>query len=115
MLSSTEKGRRPRASQRWLIVLGAMTVVMSACQDTVAPATQAAAPIPQPVFTRMVSAPIPDEYIVVLKASVSDVQGRAKGLLNGGLLKHTYGEPKPYNRHADCGPRTHNKFGFLPN
>ncbi|MEO7367485.1 MAG: hypothetical protein ABIZ36_05980, partial [Gemmatimonadaceae bacterium] len=77
MLSSTPVGRRPRASYRWLLVLGAMTVAMSACQDTVAPTTQVAAPFSQPVFTRMVSTPIPDEYIVVLKASVSDVSGKA--------------------------------------
>ncbi|MEP6509172.1 MAG: S8 family serine peptidase [Gemmatimonadales bacterium] len=69
-----------------------MTVVMSACQDTVAPTTQAAAPVPEPVFTRIVSAPIPDEYIVVLKASVSDVSGKAKGLLTKGLLKQAYGK-----------------------
>ena len=92
MLSSIQNGRRPAAGFRWLAVLGAMTITMSACQDAVAPVTQAAAPVPPPVFTRMVSAPIPDEYIVVLKSNVSDVSGKAKGLLRNGLLKRTYGK-----------------------
>lgn len=92
MFSSTQNGRRPVASLRWLAVLGTMTVGLSACQDTVAPVTQAAVPVTQPVFTRMVSAPIPDEYIVVLKSSVADVAGKAKGLLKKGLLNKTYGK-----------------------
>lgn len=37
-------------------------------------------------------APIPDEYVVVLKSSVSDVPGKAKGLLKKGLLNKTYGK-----------------------
>lgn len=92
MFSSIQNGRRPAASFRWLAVLGAMTVVVSACQDAVAPVTQTAPSIPQPLFNRMVSAPIPDEYIVVLKSSVSDVSGKAKGLLKKGLLERTYGK-----------------------
>jgi len=83
-------GRRAVASVRWLAVLGGMTVGLSACQDAIAPVSKAAPPVSQPVFTRMVSAPIPDEYIVVLKASVSDVPGKARGLLKKGTLNLTY-------------------------
>ena len=96
MFSSIRHGRNGVARASALAMIAGLTVVISGCQDSTAP-TSAAAPsvaIAQPNFTRMANgAPIPDEYIVVLKSSVSDVSGKANGLLkNGGTLKRTYGK-----------------------
>lgn len=93
MFSSIRHGRNGAVGASWLVVLAGLTVVISGCQDSTAP-TSAAAPglaITQPSFTKMVTgAPIPDEYIVVLKSSVSDVSGKANGLLKQGKLERTY-------------------------
>ncbi|HXV15540.1 MAG TPA: S8 family serine peptidase, partial [Gemmatimonadaceae bacterium] len=96
MFSSIRHGRNGVAGASWLAVLAGLTIIVSGCQDSTAPTSTAAAPgvtLAQPTFTKMVNgAPIPDEYIVVLKSSVSDVPGKAKGLLKNGSLERTYGK-----------------------
>jgi subtilisin family serine protease len=68
-----------------------MTIGLAACSDAVAPAAHVEETA-APVFTKNVKSPISDEYIVVLKDNVDDVNGKAKGLLNKGKgkLNHTY-------------------------
>jgi subtilisin family serine protease len=91
MLSSISKGRQAVASVSWLVVLGSLTMGLSACSDAVAPASSSKIETMQPVFERGGNK-LPDEYIVVFKSDVSDVPGKANGLLkNGqGLLHRTY-------------------------
>lgn len=93
MFSSIRHGRNGAARTSVLAVIAGLTVVISGCQDSTAPTSGVAtsAEISRPTFTKMVTgAPIPDEYIVVLKSSVSDVTGKANGLLKNGTLKRTY-------------------------
>jgi subtilisin family serine protease len=95
MFSSIRHGRNGAARASWVAVLAGLTVVISGCQDSTAPVSAAAPSVTlaQPSFTKMVNgAPIPNEYIVVLKSSVSDVPGKAKGLLKNGSLERTYGK-----------------------
>ena len=91
MLSSIPNGRPAGASVRWLVVLGALTIGLSACSDSTAPASSGATETMQPVFSRG-GDKIADEYIVVLKSDVQDVPGKALGLLKngGGQLNRTY-------------------------
>ncbi|HUQ48775.1 MAG TPA: S8 family serine peptidase [Gemmatimonadaceae bacterium] len=93
MFSSIRHGRNGAVRTSVLAAIVSLTVVISGCQDSTAP-TSAASPsvaIAPPAFTKMVNgAPIPDEYIVVLKSSVSDVPAKADVLLKSGTLKHTY-------------------------
>ena len=93
MFSSIRQGRNGAARSSVLAMIAGLTVVISGCQDSTAPtgAEASSAVIAQPTFTKMVNgAPIPDEYIVVLKSSVSDVSGKANVLLKNGTLKRTY-------------------------
>lgn len=76
-----------------LVVLAGVTAAISGCQDSTAPAnpSPSSVAVQGPTFTKMASgAPIADEYIVVLKSNVSDVSGKAKGLLKTGTLRKTY-------------------------
>jgi subtilisin family serine protease len=93
MFSSIRKGRQAVASVRWLAVLGTLSIGLTACSDAVAPASSSKIEVMQPVFERGGNKPIADEYIVVFKSDVSDINGKANGLLkNGnGLLHRTYG------------------------
>ncbi|HZK79319.1 MAG TPA: S8 family serine peptidase [Gemmatimonadaceae bacterium] len=103
MFSSIRNGRHAAASLRSLVVLGCLTIGLSACQDAVAPAVQSAATTTQPVFDRGGKAPIADEYIVVLKSDVADVPGKAKGLLRNGILGFTYGKAiKGFSAHMSA-------------
>ena len=82
---------RTATSARLLAVLGGLTVSIAACSDTVAPrASDQSPPEVNVVFGNNVRAPIPDQYIVVLRDDVSDVPGKAKGLLKQGVLKFAY-------------------------
>lgn len=92
MFSSIRQGRSGVARTSVIAALACLTAVISGCQDSTAPAASApSVEISQPAFTRMANgAPIPDEYIVVLKSSVSDVPSKAKGLLKKGFLNQTY-------------------------
>jgi subtilisin family serine protease len=95
MFSSIRHSRTGAVRASAVAMLAGLTVVVSGCQDSTAPISAAAssAVIAQPTFTKMVNgAPIPDEYIVVLKSSVSDVSGKANSLLKAGTLKRTYGK-----------------------
>jgi subtilisin family serine protease len=77
---------------RALTAVGSLAFVLTACQDANGP-DQSSPPtarvIPTPSATQNT---IADEYIVVFKDDVDDVDGRAKGLLNahGGNLHATY-------------------------
>lgn len=76
-------------------VLAGLTAVLSGCQDSTAPAGSpvASAVIPQPTYTMMANgAPIPNQYIVVLKSSVSDVSEKANALVKVGTVQRTYGK-----------------------
>ena len=92
MLSSIRNGRPAVTSVSWLVVLGAMTIGLSACSDSTAPATSSAIQTMQPVFERGGNKPIADEYIVVFKSDVQDVGGTAANLLKSGngSLHRTY-------------------------
>jgi subtilisin family serine protease len=92
MFSSIRKGRQAVASVRWFAVLGTLSIGLTACSDAVAPASSSKIEVMQPVFDRGGNKPIADEYIVVFKSDVSDVNGKANGLLkNGnGQLNRTY-------------------------
>ena len=92
MLSSIRNGRPAVTSASWLVVLGAMTIGLSACSDSTAPATSSAIQTMQPVFERGGNKPIADEYIVVFKSDVQDVGGTAANLLKSGngSLHRTY-------------------------
>src|SRR5512141_968862 len=92
MLSSIRNGRPAVTSVSWLVVLGAMTIGLSACSDSTAPATSSAIQTMQPVFERGGNKPITDEYIVVFKRDVQDVAGTAANLLKSGngSLHRTY-------------------------
>jgi subtilisin family serine protease len=95
MFSSIRHGRNGAARTSVVAMLAGLTVVISGCQDSTAPISQAApsVSITKPTFTQMVNgAPIPNEYIVVLKSSVSDVPGKANALLKAGTLQRTYGK-----------------------
>src|SRR5690242_13451543 len=74
---------------RTLALGGALGTI--ACSDAVAP-EQITVHTSQQVFPGASGKKIADEYIVVFKNDVSDVPGRAQGLLkNGkGILKHTF-------------------------
>jgi subtilisin family serine protease len=80
-------GVRPRVALGSL----ALIVFLSACQDAVAPSATVGRPSTSPLNSQS-TGKIPDEYIVVFKSSVTDVTGRANGLLHsqGGQLKATY-------------------------
>src|SRR5215213_426078 len=71
------------ASTRWL---AGLTITLAACSDSTAPRASEPAPPQSVVFANNVNAPIPGEYIVVFKDDVSDVPGKAKGLLKQGTL-----------------------------
>ena len=79
------------AGSRWLVALAGLTVSIAACSDSVAPrASDQSAPAVDVVFGNNVKAPIPDQYIVVLKDDVTDVPGKARGLLKQGVLQFAY-------------------------
>ncbi|MEO8194726.1 MAG: S8 family serine peptidase [Gemmatimonadales bacterium] len=105
MFSSIHTGRQAVASVSWLVMLVSLTAGLSACSDSVAPASPIVSSEIQPVFDRGGSKPIADEYIVVFKSDVIDVSGKANGLLkNGnGLLKRTYGKAlKGFSAHMSA-------------
>ena len=104
MLSSIRKGRQAVASVSWLVVLTSLTMGLSACSDAVAPVSSGKIETMQPVFERGGNK-LQDEYIVVFKSDVSDVPGKANGLLkNGqGLLHRTYGSAlKGFSAHMSA-------------
>ncbi|HEX6573339.1 MAG TPA: S8 family serine peptidase, partial [Gemmatimonadaceae bacterium] len=104
MFTSIRKGRQAAASASWLLVLGSLTMGLSACSDAVAPASSSKVETMQPVFDRGANK-IADEYIVVFNDDVSDVSGKANGLLkNGqGLLRRTYGKAlKGFSAHMSA-------------
>ena len=86
--------RMSRDGRRTLHLLAAITTLplLAACQDSNAP--DRTPTLPAPVFAQSAVATqrIPNEYIVVFNDGVSDVGGRATGLLNahGGSLNATY-------------------------
>src|SRR5512138_1355556 len=94
--SETSRNRNPRnlgVRPTLIAVASTLAFVMAACQDASAPdQSQLTSPPETPAVSSIVKNPIPDEYIVVLEDGVSDVDGRAKGLLNahGGNLHATY-------------------------
>ena len=61
------------ASSRWLAVFGGLTLSLAACSDAIAPRASEPAPPQTVAFANNVKTPIPDQYIVVFKNSVSDV------------------------------------------
>lgn len=77
---------------RWLAVLGGLTVSVAACSEPVSgPETQMAAAESAVRYSNNGNGRIKDEYIVVFKDDVSDVTGKANGLLNGqGQLRRSY-------------------------
>lgn len=86
---------RPVHYHALLASVGVLTLTLSACQDGVAPArseARTAIPAQFALSSSPSSRRISDEYIVVFNGSVSDVKGRANGLLNahGGKLNTTY-------------------------
>lgn len=95
MLSSIRNGRLRVAGVRWLSALVGITV-LGACQDSTSPVANQQSPKSMQVpemgvrFAKQDKTPIPDEYIVVFNDDVSDVAGKAKGLLKGKKQKHTY-------------------------
>ncbi len=91
MFSFTDRGRRT-APLRGLVMLASLTVGLGACRDATAPVAQSASSTLQPVFARGGNSPIADEYIVVLNGDVSDVPGKAKGLLKNGSLERVYAQ-----------------------
>jgi subtilisin family serine protease len=92
-MSQSILDRAKRRGVRPLTALGTLALILflSACQDAVAPSATDR-PKPASILPSRSTAKIPDEYIVVFDASVTDVTGRANGLLraNGGQLKATY-------------------------
>lgn len=75
-----------------LVLLSLIALSLAACAEPMsAPESQVAAAESGVRFTRSGNAPIKDEYIVVFNGDVSDVTGKANGLLNGqGQLRRTY-------------------------
>jgi subtilisin family serine protease len=73
-------------------MLVTLSSVLIACQDSLAPQRNEAAPTMSAAVTPSQSKKISDEYIVVFDASVTDVTGRANALLkmHGGALNRTY-------------------------
>ena len=81
------------AARRTLFVVTSLSVTLAACQDANSPdQVPAFAPSAFPTTSTAIKNAIADEYIVVFKDGVSDVDGRAKGLLSaqGGNLNATY-------------------------
>jgi PKD repeat protein len=81
------------AGHRALVAVGTSALVLAGCQDSSGPDLSAPRHV-TPVFSQASGAnkQIPDEYIVVFKEDVVDVDGRAKGLANahGGNVNRTY-------------------------
>ena len=77
---------------RWRAALGGLALFAVACSEPVsAPAPQMSDDAATVRYDRGGNKPIKDEYIVVLKGDVSDVPGKAMGLLNGqGALRRSY-------------------------
>lgn len=96
MSQSIRIDRATRVGHRPLTALGTLALILflSGCQDAVAPSPaeglQFAAPLKS--SSTASTSKIPNEYIVVFDASVTDVTGRANALLrsSGGQLKATY-------------------------
>ena len=93
MSSSIHVGRGAAGARKLAVFAGSLAFI--ACSEPVsAPEAMKSVPESTVRFSRSSSAPIKDEYIVVLKGDVSDVRGKANGLLrNGnsqGVLRHVY-------------------------
>ena len=81
------------AGRRTLSAISTVSVVLAACQDTSAPeAVVPPAQVSALVSSNAARTQIPNEYIVVLDGSVSDVRGRAAALVtaHGATLGTTY-------------------------
>lgn len=81
---------RAVAGGRRLVLFGGTAVALTACADSVAPPAASATPEPSVRLAQNAGNRIPGQYIVVLKDNVSDVPGKAKGLLKNGKLERTY-------------------------
>jgi serine protease len=92
-MSQSKLDRAKRVGHRPLAALGSLALILflSACQDAVAPSPAEGLHSAAPLLTQSTEK-IPDQYIVVFNSSVTDVQGRANGLLHahGGQLKASY-------------------------
>jgi subtilisin family serine protease len=92
-MSSNHLGRGAAGARKLAAFAGSLAFI--ACSEPVsAPETMMAASDSDVRLSRSGSAPIKDEYIVVLKGDVSDVRGKANGLLkngNQGVLRFVYG------------------------
>jgi len=79
-------------SRSGLVLLSLIALSLAACAEPMsAPESQIVAAESGVRFARNGNAPVKDEYIVVLKGDVSDVPGKARGLLNGqGQLRRSY-------------------------
>ena len=87
--------RIDRAARIWfrpIATFGLLVFVLSACHDTLAPSSPEPAALPTISMSQSAGSKIPDEYIVVFDPAVSDISGRANGLLHayGGRLNATY-------------------------
>ena len=90
MLSSIHT-RRNAFSVRSLAVLGGLTLLAACAEPVSAPQTQMVAAESPVRFSQGNGRTIENEYIVVLNSDVSDVTGKANGLLNGqGALRRSY-------------------------
>ena len=90
MSSSIHRGRAT-ASARWLVAMSGLTVSLAACAESVAPPSSEFSPVESGVrFARSGDTRIPDEYIVVLKDDVVDVDAKASKLLKKGTKKNSY-------------------------
>ena len=79
-------------SRSGLVLLSLIALSLAACAEPMsAPQSQIVAAESSVRFAGSGNAPIKDEYIVVFNGDVSDVTGKANGLLNGqGQLRRTY-------------------------
>jgi serine protease len=91
MLSSIHS-RRNAFSVRSIAALGGLSLLLAACSEPVSAPQSQMVQAESPVrFSQGNGRPIQNEYIVVLKSDVSDVTGKANGLLNGqGSLHRSY-------------------------
>ena len=84
-----------RAARTWCVrasLLASCSVVIIACQDSVAPDNMSQSSVVSASVATSASRRIADEYIVVFDASAKDVTGRANALLkaHGGKLNRAY-------------------------
>jgi len=82
-MSSIHVGRGAAGARKLAALAGSLVFI--ACSEPVsAPEAMTAVPESPVRFAQSVKAPIKDEYIVVLQDDVSDVRGKANGLLKNG-------------------------------